>query len=323
MTQTPRSSRKSTKRTRTTRKTQLLDDSDRSESTNDAYRFHFDKFDAWCRSRTPRQKSLPAHPRTVTRYLYRLRDQGKKTATISLVLTAISQTHERAGHLSPRYDPNVRATWKAIQRQLGLKQKHMTPIIAEDIRTLISALQSDNYRLVIRDQLLILLGFVGALTRAELVALDIEDIKVTRRGLEVFIKKSQTDQAGKGAIVAVPKSRHKEVCPLVAYKAWLSASGIAEGPLFRPVDRHGNVRPARLTSRAIGNIVKRTVIAAGLDPDKYSGHSLRSGLAISAAQAGHADQNIAEHVRLKDYESVRRYSRAADPWRQNVADGLL
>jgi integrase len=66
----------------------------------------------------------------------------------------------------------------------------------------------------------------------------------------------------------------------------LSTSGVAENAIFRPVDRYGRVHNARLSGEAVSILVRQRIAAAGLDSVGYSGHSLRAGLATSAAQAG-------------------------------------
>ena len=91
-----------------------------------------------------------------------------------------------------------------------------------------------------------------------------------------MIRRSKTDQEGAGQEIAVPYGRHLK--PVVAVRDWLSAAGITDGPVFRPVSRSGRVRgAARLTDRSIAEIVKRYAVEAGLDPEEFSGHSLRAG----------------------------------------------
>jgi integrase len=82
----------------------------------------------------------------------------------------------------------------------------------------------------VRDRALLLLGFAGAFRRSELVALDVADLQETDDGFRVLIRRSKTDQEGHGATIAIVRGHH--ACPVKAVKAWLSAAGITEGPLF-------------------------------------------------------------------------------------------
>lgn len=107
--------------------------------------------------------------------------------------------------------------------------------------------------------------------------------------------------------------------PGTALRAWLDASGITAGPLFRAVDRHGNLAGRRLSDRAVAEVVKRTARAAGLDATRYSGHSLRAGLITSAAEAGVADRDIMRHSRHQSADMMRRYMRDAQVFDRNAA----
>jgi site-specific recombinase XerD len=123
------------------------------------------------------------------------------------------------------------------------------------------------------------LGFAGAFRRAELVALDLDDVVCTHDGLVVTLRRSKTDQEGEGRKVGIPYGSNPTTCPVRALRAWLEAATIADGSLFRGVDRHGRLLPGRLSDRAVARVVQRAAAAAGLDPAKYAGHSLRTGLA--------------------------------------------
>jgi hypothetical protein len=56
---------------------------------------------------------------------------------------------------------------------------------------------------------------------------------------------------------------------VAALDAWLEAAGITEGPVFRSVDRHGNVGAGALTDRQVARIVKEVCARVGMDPAIY------------------------------------------------------
>jgi integrase len=91
------------------------------------------------------------------------------------------------------------------------------------------------------------------------------------------------------------------------------------GALFRPIDRHGNIKPARLTGAAVARIVKRAAAAAGLDQAAFSGHSLRAGLATAAAAAGAGDRSIQKQTGHKSRAMLDRYIRSGELFRDNAA----
>src|SRR5690606_25025390 len=102
-------------------------------------------------------------------------------------------------------------------------------------------------------------------------------------GLVVRLRRSKTDQEGAGVELGLPYGSDPLSCPVRALRAWLADSGIEAGPVFRPIDRHGRMARARLSDRAVAEVVKRCAARAGLDAPQFAGHSLRAGLITSAA----------------------------------------
>jgi integrase len=129
----------------------------------------------------------------------------------------------------------------------------------------------------VRDRALLLVGFAGAFRRSEVVSLDVADVTFGGDGLIVQLRRSKTDQEGEGRKVGLPFGSNPLTCPVRALRAWLDVAGIARGPIFRPIDRHANIADTRLTDQSVALIVKRCAKVAGLDWEKYAGHSLRSG----------------------------------------------
>ena len=137
----------------------------------------------------------------------------------------------------------------------------------------------------------------------ELVALDVAE---TPDGLKLRIRRSKTDQEAVGRTVGVPYGSQRQTCPVRAWGDWLAASGITEGPAWRPVTRHGHLGDQRLSDRAVSEIVKRSAEQAGLDPADYSGHSLRAGLITAAAAAGVPTHVIQRQSGHKDARGAPR-----------------
>ncbi len=89
------------------------------------------------------------------------------------------------------------------------------------------------------------------------------------------------------------KQSSDQTCPVRSVQAWLTAARITSGPVFRSVDRIGRVQIARLSDKAVALIIKRSVGRLDtLDPMRYAGHSLRAGLATSAAANGASERTI-------------------------------
>ena len=290
-----------------------------SENTRRAYSRQWQAFVAWCEAR--RFDALPASPSTVALYASDLADQGRKVATIGQAMVAISSAHGAAGHPSPRADPNLRKVLRGIRRTLGVAQKEAAPALAEHLRRMVSALPTSIAGL--RDRALLLVGFAGAFRRSELVGLELRDVLFSTEGLEVTLRRSKTDQEGRGRLVALPYSGTPEVCPVRALRAWLEASAIDAGPVFREVTRHGKVGTGALTGRSLSRLVKSAGVVAGLEGQNFSGHSLRAGFVTQAKIARKDEASIMRQTGHLSVAMVRKYDRRADLWRDNAAAGLL
>jgi integrase len=143
--------------------------------------------------------------------------------------------------------------------------------------------------------------------RSELVALtaaDVQDADTGDGSGTALIRRSKTDQEGEGAVgYLAPET-------MGALRAWLSAAGIARGPLFRAVNRHGQVGTRALGVDDVARRFKRLGALAGLDPAQISGHSARVGMAQDLVGAGFGLPEILQAGRWKTATMVARYARA-------------
>ena len=280
----------------------------RSERTRKRYRDAWAIFTGWCVDQG--LKPLPAEPATVGAFMAARADSGRRVLTIELELTAISEAHKAAGLSSPRTHAAVVATRKGIRRRLGMAPAQKAALSTAQLRCMVVALPD---RLIgTRDRALLLLGFAGAFRRSELAGLDVNDLAFCAEGLRVPLRRSKTDQEGVGRTVGISSSSDAAMCPVRAVRAWLDATKVTTGPVFREVSRYGQVGKARLASRVVGSVVKRAAASVGIDPTGVAGHSLRAGYATSAAQAGKAVFTIQQQTGHKSLAMVSRYVRAVD-----------
>jgi integrase len=145
------------------------------------------------------------------------------------------------------------------------------------------------------------------------------DIEFTKEGLVVTIKRSKTDQEGLGIKKGIPYGNFEDTCPVLALQEWLENSCITSGAIFRGIDRHSNISEKQLTGKAVSLIIKRIAKKAGLDPDKFAGHSLRAGLATQASISGATEIEIMNQTGHRSLTTLRRYIRDGNLFRQNAA----
>lgn len=268
----------------------------------------------WCeRFNLP---SLPTNEETFAVYLTNLAHDGKKTSTIQRRMSAITRYHIEAGFPSPK-TKRVKIVWAGIRRDLGTAEIGKLPVEIDTLKLMLNELPDSL--IGIRDRSILLIGFAGALRRSEIVKLDIGDLKIVKEGLVLNIRHSKTDQEGKGESIAIPYGSNEETCPVRAFQAWIRASNIAAGPLYRSINRHHQINENRLSDRAVALIVKRYIEAIGLDERLYSGHSLRSGLATTAAMSGKSERSIMAQTRHRSEAMVRKYIRMGSLFVENAA----
>jgi integrase len=232
---------------------------------------------------------------------------------------AIGRAHTTLGHRNPCRTDLVRTTLRGIWRVHGRPQRQVHPALRED---LLAMLPHMNGTRGIRDRALLLIGFAGAFRRSELVRLEHSDVAFVKEGLTLMLRRSKTDQLGEGRKIAIPFAR-SHACPVKALTHWLDHAEIQSGPLFRIVNKGGDVGEAALSPQSVALIVKGYAKKAGLDAANYSGHSLRAGLITSAAKAGVSSWKIREQTGHKSDAMLQRYIRDADIFEGNAAGTVL
>ena len=276
-----------------------------SENTVLAYRADLKHFLAW-------GGSIPARPERVARYLA-CYAPTLALATLSRRLVAIGRAHTARGFSSPTDSPLVRSMLQGVRRSCDRGVRQVAPLGKRDLLKMVRGLTDVRG---MRDAALLLLGFAGAFRRSELVALDVDDVRFTDEGLLVRLRRSKTDQAGQGRVIAIPHVRG-HCCPTQKLQEWLQVSGITDGAIFRQINRYGQVLPKRLSAPAVALIVKQRAEAVGLDATRFSGHSLRAVFATNAAKQGASLSSIRLQTGHKSDAMLQRYIRDSQMFTDN------
>jgi integrase len=291
----------------------------RARSTLRAYAHDWHRFQAWCGQNG--FVSLPAGPQAIILYSTDLiKNRRQKLNTLARRLAAISQMHQQAGFEPPTHSWAVKQFLQGLRRETGVAPVRKRPLLVPDLKRILAELPDSL--LGKRDRALLLLGFTGAFRRSELAALDFGDLEETADGLIVTIRRGKTDQEGQGRKVGIPQGASRATCPVRALEEWRTAAAIHSGPLFRVMNRHGQVLENRLSAEGVAIVVKRSVERLGYDPATFAGHSLRAGLATSAAAAGKSERAIMNQTGHRSVTTVRRYIRDGSLFRENAAGGI-
>lgn len=346
--------------------------SSRSEGTRKTYAAAWRRFASWCASNG--HVTLPAHPITVAAYLVDAADTRTETgerayavATFATWIAAINHQHRTTGHLSPTAHELVAATLSGIRREYAAAgdrpRTPRDPLLVDDIKVLVSTAREKcrgwaDEVLERRDSAILLLGFAGAYRRSELSELVCGDVTVHRHdGLHIRLRKSKTDQEGKGAVKALPYSKSHETCPPCAYVRWVQVvaafdvggrssvirllrkpepfgghvcrGGVprtaARAPLLRAVAKNGNLGATPLSGAAIHQTIRRRAGHAGFDPAalaKLGGHSLRAGFVTQGTRNGADGSSIARQTGHASLDSVDVYRREHSPLVGNAVNEI-
>ena len=199
-----------------------------------------------------------------------------------------------------------------IKRTKGSDQKSKKPILINDLKLIINAIDQSNQleKKKIRDKALILVGFSGGFRRSELVNINNDDVEFVNEGVKIFIKRSKTDQSGEGMTKAIPYFDNKLFCPVINLKKWIEYTENRLGKIFD------------ISDKSVALIIKKYALLSGLDADRYGGHSLRSGFATSTAESGAEERNIMAMTGHKTTQMVRRYIKEANLFKNNALNKI-
>jgi len=296
--------------------------SSKANNTVRAYKSDFKDFGIFCAQNG--FKSLPSDPKIVSLYLTYLSTKEAKISTLKRRLVSIGVIHRLKGLYLDTKHPSIIENIMGIKRRKGSIQKSKKPILISDLKLLINVIDEQKKQEIkkSRDRTIILIGFSGGFRRNEIVSLDYDDLDFVQEGLKINIRRSKTDQYGEGFIKALPYFDNPKYCPVVSLKNWINTSKISSGSIFRRFSKGSKLSEHRLTDQTVALLIKEYLQLAGIDSKNYSGHSLRSGFATSAAESGAEERSIMAMTGHKSTEMVRRYIKEANLFKNNALNKI-
>jgi site-specific recombinase XerD len=278
----------------------------KAQNTLRAYKSDFQDFIGFCNINN--LISLPAEPKTVSLYITHL-SKTSKTSTLKRRLVSISTIHKAKGFYIDIKHPLIVENFYGIKRVKGSYQKSKKPVLLEDLKKILNSIDSlnQNVKKKLRDKTILSLGFCGGFRRSELVDLTFKDIEFVKEGVKIFIKKSKSDQSGEGMTKAIPYFENKTFCPVNLLSEWININNIKDE----------NEKIFNLSDKMVSLILKKYLKILGYDPLPYSGHSLRSGFATTAADKGADERSIMNITGHKSVQMVRRYIKETNLFKNN------
>ncbi len=296
--------------------------SSKANNTVRAYKSDFNDFGLFCAQNG--FKSLPTEPKIVSLYLTHLSTRDIKMSTLKRRLVSVGIIHKLKGYYLDTKHPIIIENIMGIKRRKGSIQKGKKPLLINNLKIIVNAIDEYNNQDIkkFRDRSIILIGFSGGFRRNEIVSLDYDDLDFVKEGLKINLKRSKTDQFGEGSVKGLPYFNNTQYCPVLSLKKWLEISKINSGSLFRRLSKGSKLSENRLTDQTVALLIKKYLQLAGIDNRNYSGHSLRSGFATSAAESGAEERSIMAMTGHKSTEMVRRYIKEANLFKNNALNKI-
>ena len=235
-----------------------------------AYRSDWARFERWCQVRG--LAALPAQPAALAEYLAEAATQpavsaGRQwrysPATLARWVAGIDKAHEVAGLVGPGAHPQVRAVLSGIRRARAMPPERRAPLLLDDLERVVAGVPVAGWPATVagwRDRALLVMGWVGAFRRSELVGLVAEDVQPhAEDGLHVLLRRSKTDQEAEGVIRALPYARRRPLlCAPCAWTAWAGLVSAWEGHDGGPGGRAGTIRALRAITACHGHLCAET-----------------------------------------------------------------
>jgi len=282
--------------------------SSKANNTLRAYKADFKDFALFCQQND--LNSMPSEPKIITLYLTHL-SKSSKYSTLKRRLASISVIHRLNGHYLDTKHPVITENLLGIKRVKGTYQKAKKPILINDLKVIINAINKDKNQINrSKNKALLLIGFAGGFRRSELVAIFLDDVEFVPEGVKIFVRRSKTDQSGEGMTKGIPYFSSPDYCPVISLKNWIQEGKINSGKIFDMSDKN------------VALTIKKYAAIAGLDQNKYSGHSLRSGFATSTAELGAEERSIMAMTGHKTTQMVRRYIKEANLFKNNALNKI-
>ena len=273
-----------------------------------AYQADFKDFSAFCAKNG--LNSLPSEPKIIAIYLTHL-SSFSKYSTLKRRLASIKVIHKLKGHYIDIKHPIITENLMGIKRKMGVKQTAKKPLLINDLKSIIKVIDEEkNNSKRLQNKALLLIGFSGGFRRSELVSIEHDDLDFVAEGVKIIVRRSKTDQTGLGMTKAIPYFDNKKYCPVTSLKKWINFSKIDNGKIFN------------ISDKTVALTIKKYALLAGLDHNRYAGHSLRSGFATSTAETGADERSIMAMTGHKTTQMVRRYIQESNLFKNNALNKL-
>ena len=314
--------------------------------TRRAYTSAWAAFALWCQHHD--LAPLAGDPGIVALYLTARANDGLSVSSLGVARAAIRARHRMAKVPLDLDDPRITLVMRGITNAKGKRpQRQAAPAVPALLRRMLDACRFPDSpkaaaaALTARHRAMLLVGFGAGLRRSEMVALTVGDVTIVpERGLTVFIRRAKSDQQGQGKLIAIhANTKEPDFCPVVAFQRWLGVRatgwdwepppGVAaeawrqSRPLFCGIGKAGTLKGKPMADLVVARLLKQAARQAGLDPARFSGHSLRRGLLTDAGDRQEQLRDVMRQSRHVKVETALGYMEDAEIWQNNITKGVF
>ena len=287
-----------------------------AENTYRAYQSDLKDFVAWTGIPYP----FPTTPEVVKQYLVD-RARELSPATLEHRLAALKFLHRLLDYPDPTDNARLRTVLRGIRREWAVQRrapKQAPALTLAQLAAMIKIMATSLHDR--RDKAYILMGLFGAFRQSELTGLHVDQLSFVEQGIVIKMGQTKGDQLNQyRQWKVIPKGR-SGFCPVGALQAWLRDAEIEAGPVFRGIDRYGNILGKPLSHTTTNRIIKKWVKETGLEnADQYSGHSLRASFITVARELRIPDPLIALQSHHRDLRVLNDYYRPEMAFAQSPA----
>ena len=296
----------------------------RTSSTSSKYCSSYNRWRSWAREHG--LTVFPASPFHLAIYLRHLMTEARTASPLESAVHSIAWFHQLGGEPSPSDHPLVKSVLAGAQRLLAHPTTKKEPITVSQLEQLVACKADSMASLYnIRSVLICLLAFAAFLRFDELAKLVRSDVKIENDMLKLFIQSSKTDQYRDGAWIVVASSG-KATCPVAMMYRYLERAGLScDSPLFCQLSKTKDGYKPRSKGLSYSRL-RELVLEAFKDivPDisAIGTHSLRSGGATAAANAGVPDRLFKRHGRWASESAKDGYVQDSLSSRLSVSKAL-
>ena len=290
-----------------------------SGETKRAYKRDFQVFREWFNGRYPDLVIWDSDPEIIAQYILYLKGEGYAKATIQRRVYGVSKAFKEKGFDSPVNTLQIQQVMKGYARLTrDQRTKQAPPIRADHLEEVLRKLYEQKSIKALRDRTILLIGWIGAFRRSELVSLKWENVGQNEQGITIFLENSKTDQEGKGGYKAIPYRGAVSSCPVRTLEEWRGMFNELRltTPYIFPEIKRGDVvkdNPLHFKGQAVNVLVKKYF------GKEYTAHSLRAGFVTEAARKGASLPSIMQQTHHKDIYVVMDYVRGENIFEGNAA----